>query len=199
MDNLSNMPDNIRTALSNVAPVKGDTSLHELPLCGKINLRGDSDNQDFCQAVETITGLALPTVANTTTSNDTFQLFWLGPDEWLIHLQLDQVGLCLSAFRNTFGTLHAAVTEISDYFSVIQLSGPHAREVIRSGSPFDVRASHFNTGQCAQTHFGHASILLWPSDTDSFRLQIRWSYAQYLYHYLSESIQNAEQLANFKP
>lgn len=198
MDKSALQHQNIRTALSNVTVIDGENTLCELSLCGKINLRGNTKDEDFCQTVATIFGLALPVAANTCTANDVYQLFWLGPDEWMIHLPLESVEQCLAALKNSLATQHFAATEVSDYFSVIQLSGEKAREVIASGSPFDVRPQHFKPGQCTQTHFGHASILLWPKNAQSYCLQVRWSYAQYIYAYLSESIHNAEQLANFE-
>ena len=200
MDNPANMQDVIQTALSNVAAINNDNSntLRELPLCGKIKLRGDATIEDFNQAVSTMTGLELPTTANTCTVNADYQLFWLGPDEWMLHLPLEAVEQGLAALKNCLPTQHFAATEVSDYFSVIQLSRDRAREVIASGSPFDVRPDHFKPGQCAQTLFGHASILLWPQNEQSFCMQVRWSYAQYLYAYLNQSIHNAEQLATFE-
>ena len=104
----------------------------------------------------------------------------------------------INALQKTLSNQHAAITEVSDYFSVIELAGPQAREIIASASPFDTRTQHFVTGQCTQTRFGHASILLWPlEDTLSFGLQVRWSYAQYVYNYLDQSIANAESLKKF--
>lgn len=197
MDSIANKHEDTRTALSNVAVIDGRNKLFELPLCGKINLRGDAKNKDFKQAVTTLTGLELPTSANTCAANSGHQLFWLGPDEWMLHLPLESVDQSLAALKNTLTKQHFAATEVSDYFSVIQLSGDQIREVIASGSPFDIRPKHFEPGQCAQTLFGHASILLWAQDAQSFCLQVRWSYAQYLYAYLRQSIRNAEQLTAF--
>lgn len=200
MGKQANQHEIIRTALSNIAAIDGKNTLCELPLCGKINLRGEAENNSFSQTVKAITGLELPIAANTCTANADYRLFWLGPDEWMIHLPLESVDPCLSALKNGLDSLHFATTEVSDYFSVLQLSGDQAREIIASGSPFDVRLDHFRLGQCAQTLFGHASILLWPQQQEqqSFCLQVRWSYAQYLYTYLSQSIKNAELLATFE-
>jgi len=198
VDKFSLPADTVQSPLSSNPEINGEHRLSELPLCGKINLRGDSGNKDFCEAIETVTGLGLPTQANTTVFNDQHRLFWLGPDEWLLHLPLNVLDTHIQALRNALGSLHHAVTDVSDYYTIIQLSGEHAHEVLASGSPFDVRPDRFKPGQCAQTHFGHASILLWPEDEQSYCLQIRWSYAQYLYTYLTESIHNAEHLANFE-
>ena len=183
----------IRTALCDADPVSRTHTLAELPLSGKLNLRGNSDDEDFRQAVEGVLELALPIRANTTANNAERQLFWLGPDEWLVTMPLEQLASIAESLNTALGTQHAAVTEISDYYTTVEFRGPQAREVIRAASPLDIRPENFGPGQCAQTRFGHASILLWPVDeTPSFRIQVRWSYAQYVYDYLADSMRNAE-------
>jgi sarcosine oxidase subunit gamma len=188
-----------RTALSDFKPVAGEHSLIEALLNGKINLRGNPDNTEFTQAIENTLGLALPHEANTISASAGLRIFWLGPDEWLIHLPLESVEEKINALRETLGNHHVAVTEVSDYFSVLELSGPQVRSIIASASPYDIRPQYFKTGQCAQTLFGHASILLWPlEETPAFGIQVRWSYAQYVYNYLKQSIQNAEAMHLFQ-
>jgi sarcosine oxidase subunit gamma len=185
----------IRTALSEFKSVEGDHRLSEAPLNGKINLRGNKDNPEFVRGIENLLGLSLPLEANTVSSSFEQLIFWLGPDEWLIHLPLNELEKTIRALRETFVDQHVALTDVSDYFSVLHLSGPQAREVIASASPFDTRTHHFKPDLCAQTCFGHASILLWPlDDVSTFGLQVRWSYAQYVYDYLTQSIRNTENL-----
>ncbi len=187
-----------RTALSDVSAVKGAHSLSEVALCTKLNLRGDSSNLAFTKAVQSVLGVALPLAPNTQATQGEKTAFWLGPDEWIVHLPLIETEAPTAALMKATRDLHCAITDVSDYFSVIELSGPLACQIIASSSPFDTRINHFTVGQCAQTLFGHASILLWPiNETPTFRLQVRWSYAQYTYAYLTQSIRNAEKLAHF--
>lgn len=189
----------LRTALTDVSPIEGTHTLNEVALCGKINLRGDITTPAFKQGVKTALNLSLPDKANTLATADEKSIFWLGPDEWLIHVPLKATADTVDSLRSELGKLHVAITDVSDYFSVISLSGVQAREIIASACPFDTRKANFPIGHCAQTRFGHASILLWPSDDiPSFELQVRWSYAQYVYNYLCESIRNAENLNEFR-
>lgn len=196
MDN----PIPIRTALSGFIPVAGENTLSEAPLNGKINLRGNPNNATFIKGVENALGLVLPPAANTVTNSAKMHIFWLGPNEWLIHLPLQAVEEKSHALREALNNQHAAITEVSDYFSVLQLCGPQAREIISSASPFDIRPQYFQVGECAQTRFGHASILLWPlkESSPTFGLQVRWSYAQYVYDYLRQSIRYAGALHAFE-
>ena len=183
----------IRTPLCDAESVSGTQTLVEAPLSGKLNLRGNPDDPAFRRAIKDVLALALPIPANTTVGNAERQLFWLGPDEWLISLPLEQLADTRDSLSQALSGIHHAVTEVSDYYTVLELRGPQSREVIQSASPLDIRSENFGPGQCAQTRFGHASILLWPiDDTPSFGLQVRWSYAQYVYDYLAGSIRNAE-------
>jgi len=188
----------IRTALSDSRAIKGNHTLIEIPLNGKLNLRGDPNETKFVQGVEQALGLALPLQANTVSVSGEQRIFWLGPNEWLLHCPLDSVKDTAQALWNALNDRHYAITEVSDYFSVLELGGPQSREIIASASPLDIRAGQFKPGQCAQTRFGHASILLWPEEEPgAFGLQIRWSYAQYVFDYLAQSLRNAEALQAF--
>ncbi len=186
--------------LSSVTAITSVHRLHEVSSMAKINLRGDANNPAFAKAIKSALNLSLPTEANTCAhAQAESTVFWLGPDEWLVHTPLDALQKTLTTLRNATEPLHAAITDVSDYYLVLELSGPQARSILASGTSFDIRTASFKPGQCAQTLFGHASILLWPvDDTPTFCIQVRWSYAQYLFTYLSNSLHNAENLMNFK-
>ena len=52
--------------------------LGEAPLRDMLNLRGNPADAALCSAVQTVTGLALPLVANTASVGADRQLLWLG-------------------------------------------------------------------------------------------------------------------------
>ncbi len=62
-----------------------DTSVNVKTLdeIGHINLRGDSGQAAFIEAVESELGQALPVTPNTITEGSC-RVFWLGPDEWQV-------------------------------------------------------------------------------------------------------------------
>ncbi|MEQ8666494.1 MAG: sarcosine oxidase subunit gamma family protein [Rhodospirillales bacterium] len=185
-----------------ISPV-GGISLTEVPLVGKINIRGDSDDPVFAKGVAEAVGVRLPTAPNTVSERPGTGLpdaeatehragpghnviYWLGPDEWLVHTPPNGEGALVGTLRDKLSGVHAAVTDVSDYYVVIDLAGRHARDVLMRGTPFDVHADVFKPGQCAQTVFVKASILLHcMTDAPSYRLQVRWTYAQYLWNYLA--------------
>ncbi|MBX2883956.1 MAG: hypothetical protein KTR32_28645, partial [Granulosicoccus sp.] len=111
--------------------INGMHSLNELPLCGKLNLRGDSDNTLFTNAVSSVTGLELPTAPNTSNADLDSRLFWLGPDEWLLHCPIQNVEQKAASLESALGESHHSVTEVSDYYTVLRLSGPESENLIR--------------------------------------------------------------------
>ncbi len=183
-----------RMPLYQATAVDGVHQLTELPLIGKINLRGNAEDGGFIKAIEGVLGVALPLAANTMTGSNKKKMFWLGPNEWLCHCPIDKVDKLIVKLRETLASTQSAVTDVSDYTTVFELTGPHIREVLSSGTPLDIHSKLFAPGHCAQTAFSHASILLWPvaQDLPCYRLQVRWSYAQYLFDYLAQSIINTE-------
>lgn len=190
----------INTALSDVKNIQGaQHTLKACPLVGKINLRGDVNNQSFIQGVELVLQINVALVANTWVHSKGCKVFWLGPDEWTIHLPLEQVDEILTSLHKQLSGVPHAVVDVSDYYSVISLSGSLARDILATAMSFDLRAKNFSYGGCAQSRFGHASVLFWLEDeAPSFNLQVRWSYAQYVYEYLAQSLNNIEKLSAFE-
>ena len=134
--------------------------------------------------MEQCLGIALPLRPNTVSTGDAYTAFWLGPDEWLIHCAEDAQAGTVASLRDALRQKHAAVTDVSDYYMVIRMSGDRAREVLSKGTPFDVHPAVFRAGACAQTCYGHASILLHcVDDAPIFDIQVRWSFAEYLWAY----------------
>ena len=170
--------------LSSLPLPAGGIELSERPYIGKVNVRGNPDDTAFTIAVEKVLGGPLPLVPNTTTSNEEYTVFWLGPNEWLIHCEPDMQTDLVTALRQSLKGQHIAINDVSDYYLVIRITGAKALEVLSKGTPFDVHSSVFKPGACAQTCFGHASILLHYVDENFVDLQVRWSFAEYVWTYL---------------
>ena len=174
--------------LSDLSQPVGGIALAERLGIGKIDLRGDAGDAAFMSAVEGALGTELPLQPNATRASDSYTVFWLGPDEWLIHCPESSQSETASMLRKSLGEMHVAVTDVSDYYLVIRISGDKAREVLSKGTPFDVHPGVFGRGACAQTRFGHASILLHCVDEDPvFDIQVRWSFGEYLWTFLVDA------------
>jgi len=99
-------------------------------------------------------------------------VLWLGPAEWLV-VDGDPVelpgGVDVSANRTT-----------------IELSGPHARDVLEKGCTLDLHPRAFAAGRCAQTTLGRAQVILWQRP-DAYHLLVRGSFAWYLADWLVDA------------
>jgi len=206
LDNTVNTVDTVdgpmpASALAGRAPIDGDLCLRELPWCGKINLRGDPGDANFTRAAAEALGVALPLAPNTVAADAraAVTVFWLGPDEWLIHCPLADADKLLQELRRRLAALHCAVTEVTDYYTVLELRGVDAAAVLARGCPLDLHARAFPAGSCAQSRFGNASVLLHrpaapdgggdsSADSTVFWIQVRWSFTEYVWDYLATVI-----------
>jgi len=111
----------------------------------------------------------------------------MGPDERLLHTSSDPASI-IESWKSQQST---AAVDVSDYYTLLELSGAGAREVFNSGSPLDIHPTVMSTGQCAQTRFGNASVLVaMQNDAPQYMVQVRWSFAPYVYRYM-------ERVANY--
>lgn len=171
--------------------IDGDTSLIDLPWCGKITFRGDSTNSQFVDSVETAIGLALPVVANTCNQNETTTLYWLGPNEWLLHCPVADTEHKMVSLKAALFGLHSAVVDVTDYYAVLRLAGPDSSTLLAKACPLDLHPDKFTNGMCSQTRFGQASILLHKSTTSkvlAYDIQVRWSFTEYVWDYLASGM-----------
>jgi sarcosine oxidase subunit gamma len=70
----------------------------------------------------------------------------------------------------------------------LRISGPHTRELLAKGCSLDLHPRVFRTGHCAQTSLAHVGVLLHlPDAGGGIDLYCSRSYAQHLWHWLSEA------------
>ncbi|MBE8157836.1 MAG: sarcosine oxidase subunit gamma [Betaproteobacteria bacterium] len=152
------------------------------------NLRGLPKDEKFTAAAAEFLGGALPVRPNTTTAAAGRTIFWLGPDEWLVRAPETahaETAAALEKTRRAAKDGNAAVAEVSDYYTVIRISGGGARAALAAGCPLDLHPQQFTVGQCAQSRFGRAAILLFlRGGAPVFDIQVRRSFADYLWEYL---------------
>lgn len=162
----------------------GGITLEERAFLGKVNLRGDAGDEAFMTAVRDVLDCTPPVEPNTVARGGERAVFWLGPDEWQIHCPEDAQQDLVKRLRSALAGRHSAVVDVSDYYVVMRLSGPKVLEVLAKGTPLDLHPRAFPTGSCAQTRFGHATVLLHKTADDVVDLQVRWSFAEYVWSYI---------------
>lgn len=153
--------------------------------CAKVVLRASFSDTQVTARLEGAVGLPLDIAPNTFAQNEDASVFWLGPDERMVHAYGQEPHVLLAGLRDLLPVGRASAVDVSDYYTMIRLAGTNARSVLASGTPFDVHERHFAEGSCVQTRFGNASILLVMQDASpAFDIQVRWSYADYVWRYI---------------
>ncbi len=171
------------------ASITGKNTLTEQLICGKVNIRGSSDDSRFATSARQTFGLDLPHEPNTLVRSDNSTCYWLGPDEWLLHCPIEELNSLIDLGREKLAKFHHALVDVSDYYTVLRLEGTDSEILLAKACPLDLHSSKFPVETCAQTRFGNASILLdRRGKASSFDIQVRWSYAEYVWDYLAQAM-----------
>jgi sarcosine oxidase subunit gamma len=172
------------SALHSTAP--GVTVTIRGDLC-HINIRGRAKDAGFVKAVEQVLGQALPIEPNTV-SVDQHQVFWLGPDEWLVVTSEAAATELADRLRQASSDVHASVNEISGGQIALMLQGSKCRDLLARGCTLDLYPSAFGTGECAQSGLAKANVLLALVDeSPTFMIVVRRSFSDYLCRWLAHA------------
>jgi sarcosine oxidase subunit gamma len=165
--------------------------LGEIALLEMLTLRGDASDAGFAEAVLSVTGLALPVVANTASvdnSGSGRQLFWLGPDEWLLKVAAGAGEAMEVALRAALNGKHFSVVQMGGGSTTLSLQGPAAADLLSRGCPLDLHARAFPAGSLAQSHISKANVVLYCLQAEtSYEITVRRSFAEYLFKWLCEA------------
>lgn len=154
-----------------------------------LNLRGNAGDAAFSAAVRGVTGTALPVEPNTVTRGDN-DIFWLGPDEWLLCCESGRATGLAEALGRELDGQHVAINDLSDGLVTLRLTGETAAAVLARGCTLDLDPSAFLVGHCAQTAVAKTNVLLVRNeDVAGFRLVVRLSFADYLIEWLQHAMQ----------
>lgn len=155
-------------------------SLLERPFLELLDLRGDVHSPAFATAITSVLGASPPAAPNTVAQGRDMLLLWLGPDEWLLQSVQARQSLLEGELRTILQGQFASVVDVSSGHAVLQLAGRHARTVLQKGCPLDLHPRVFGLGQCAQSLYFRAGIVLRLVAPDRFELIVRRSFADYL-------------------
>ena len=153
--------------------------LRERPFLELVNVRGDVRDAAFMSAAQGVLGASLPVKPNTIAQGSECDILWLGPDEWLVRSVEPRVPVLEGKLGAAFAGLFAAAVDVGSGYTVLEISGTHARDVLARGCPLDLHPSVLARGQCAQSHYFKASIVLVPLGSDTFEIVVRRSFADY--------------------
>jgi len=185
----SPLVERVTEARKRASPSQAGVTLRSRPFWGYVNLRGNSDNNAFVEAVEGVLGASLPVTPNTISEGRGVRAYWLGPDEWLLVTAPEGEIALRDRLEEALAGTSSAVCDVTGYYTAIELEGPHARHALEKGATLDMHPRVLQPGQCAQTLLSHAVILLRPTVAtgDGFELIVRRSFADYVFVYLEDA------------
>jgi sarcosine oxidase subunit gamma len=169
-------------------------ALGEIAFRGTVNLRLDPKDKAIREAAEGALPCSLPTKVGDTASGGSGKAskvtaLCLGPDEWWL---IAEDGPKLTEkLKKALAKHHAAVTDISENWTTLQVCGPNARDLLAKACPLDLHPSKFPVGHCAQSLGAKADITLLlvedGEDGPVFEVWVRRSFAAYLWAWLEDA------------
>jgi len=176
-----------QTPLIGRAPIEAQgVTIRELPLAGKVTLRGNADNPAFASAAKTVLGVNLPVTPLGSAEAGETRVFWKAFDEWLIWTAPGAENALIAALLDALKGLRHAVVDVSDYYTILRIEGSNSRTLLSKGCVIDLHPRAFASGQATGTGFHHATIFITKNNEESFDVMIRWSFADYLWLYLAD-------------
>jgi sarcosine oxidase subunit gamma len=164
--------------------------LGEIALLDMLTLRGNAADPAFVAGVLAATGLALPVVANTASvgTGSGAQLFWLGPDEWLLKVPAGAGDALEAALRSSLAGQHFSVVAVGSGNTTFSAQGAAAADLLSRGCPLDLHVRSFPAGSLAQSHIAKANVVLYCLQAEtSYEITVRRSFAEYLFKWLCEA------------
>lgn len=144
----------------------------------------------FTRALQDTAGTPLPRTPNTRAGEHT-QAIWLAPGRWLLvcaeHSRQSLAARLQAALESVDATaIAASVSDASDAWLVLEVSGRRRHELMAMGCSLDLAAGQFAAPRTARTLFAGASALLYPLG-DGFRVHLDSTLAVFLCAWLRQS------------
>jgi sarcosine oxidase, subunit alpha len=173
------------------ATVRPGSGVHlgEEALDTQINLRVRRGSAGLA-AAEGVLGLTLPGRTGDVTRGDDLEVLALGPDEFLVlsgpgHARELDAGLRAAVSGD------GSVVDVSSARTVVRISGPRARDVLRHGT--SINLDRLAPDTCAQTLLAQCAVILLGegvpgAEDDLIRIFVRSSFAAHLATWLLETV-----------
>ena len=159
----------------------------------KLNLRGKINNKDFTSTVGKLLDVILPFEVGSIVSKGHLSIITTGPNEWLlvsndtVDKKYNVYELEQLLFRDISKTNLGAVTNVSDHYTVFNLTGSNIFEVLSKGSPFDFNTENFGDNKVIQTLLNHVDVTIHKKSKEDIDLYVRRSFSDHLWAWIKDS------------
>lgn len=164
-----------KTPLDGFAPLTlGNVTLSEIAVGPITSISPFKDtDKDLSVALKTVHGISVP-AANRSTGKADAQAIWFGREQFiLIGCKVDQ------ALAN-----YAALSDQSDGWTIVELKGVGAADVLARVTPLDLRRHVFKKGHTARSDLMHMASSITRTGDDTFVIMVFRSMAGTLLHEL---------------
>lgn len=152
----------------------GDITVTEVVPARLISIAPFAGQQKAAMAaLKTRFGVGLP-AANRSARQDGVTVQWFGHGVWLINADVALDGI-------------AAVTDQTDAWAVVTVTGDGVEDVLARLVPIDLRRAQFKTGHTARTMLGHMNVAITRTGGDRFEIMVMRSMAGTLVHELNSA------------
>ncbi len=160
--------------------------LGALPPTTEVCLRADEPAS--IARLSELLGVELPRAPNTVALGDGVRALWTAPDEWLVVVPGRAAAELIGALEAAGGDELVTAVDHSANRVALELSGPHAADVLAHGCSLDLRDAAFPVGVCAQTLVGRVQVVLERTAPSAYVLRVRPSFATYLVAWLVDAM-----------
>ena len=178
------------------SPIKEDKSysglfIKEIGPVMKLNLRGQ--NKKFLSTIGKNINMVLPIEANTSSTSDNYTSLWLSPDEWMIvsnnviNKENNKYQLEDLLFNKIAKTNLGAVTDVTDQFVMINLSGEKVFDLFSNGSSFNFNVFREKKGAVTQTILAHIDVIIHHKEINTVNLFVRRSFSEHLCSWIDDA------------
>ena len=135
-----------------------DVTINRLPRSALFDLRGRGEA--IASALAPL-GLALPEQPNTAVRQGSLELFWVGPEHWLLRAPADEEARLSETLLPASEDAETSLVLVSDAYAVFAVTGPEADEVLAAACPLDRRPGRFPSDGVSFTEaFGLKALLI---------------------------------------
>ena len=168
-------------------------SMKEKTPVAKNNLRGDIENREFGSKIGKVLGIILPKESCSTSTKEKITCMWLGPNEWLlvsndvVSKESNEYELEKILFDGISKTNLGAVTNVSDHYTIFNLTGSNIFEILSKGCPFDFNSDAFGNNKVIQTILNHVDVTIHRKSKDDVDLYVIRSFSKHLWSWIKDS------------
>jgi sarcosine oxidase, subunit gamma len=168
-------------------PQEWPVSLGERAFVTMVNVRAQPASAP-AERLAAALGVALPWQCGVVANTERHAVLWQGPDEWLV-VSSEEPAVLLRELRTAVGPGPGSVVDVSANRTVLELTGPRARDVLEKGCAIDLHPRSFAAPKAVSTQVGQVPVVLWQTDDDpTYRLLPRASFADHLVRWLLDAM-----------